>query len=134
MIEKIADFLHDRISLLNTWDKEVFTEMAYWYASNGLLFAVKDDEDDIIGATIVRVIHREEDSEKDQSDYFYHNPQGDTYYIDFMASDDKEAKKKMMDMVVDRLGLKEFVSYARFKNNNRRVVFPAKRFKQAHQG
>jgi len=131
MNDKIADYLYNRIYFLKNWNKEKFDKMIDWYARSGLLFAIANEKNEMVGATAVRVI-----DSKDPYAYgeaFHHNPDGDTYFIEFMASDDKRVKSRMMDMVENILGKYEHVAYKRAKNGNRMTFLPANRFKLIHQ-
>jgi hypothetical protein len=133
MIDKISDYFWDRIPLFKqrNWSKELFCEMLYWYAFKGLLFAVKDDKTDIISACVVRLTDSNDEYARDE--HYNHNPDGDTYFVEFMASDNKLAKYRMIDMVIERLGHRRYVSYEKFKDCNRLVLLPASKFKQLHQ-
>jgi hypothetical protein len=133
MVDKIADFFFERIKLFKdrNWDKDLFEEMLYWYAFKGLLFAVKDKDSKIVGAAVVRLIDSKDEYAIDE--HYNHNPDGDTYFVEFMASDDKLAKYKMIDMAMERLGERKYVCYQKFKDCNRRVLLPSIKFKQLHQ-
>jgi len=131
MIDKIADYLYDKIEFLHDWDRDRFVDMMYWYAANGLLFAIKGKDDEIVGASAVRITNKDDEYARDE--HYNHDPEGDTYYIEFMASDEKYARMRMLDMAIEKLGVKKWVQYEKFKDCNRLVTLPANRFKQIHQ-
>jgi hypothetical protein len=133
MVDKISDYLFDRITMFKArnWNKELFTEMLYWYAFKGLLFAVKNDKNDIVGACVVRIVDSKDEYARDE--HYNHNPEGDSYFVEFMASDDKLAKHRMVDMVIERLGDKKYVIYERFKHGNRLSKLLTNKFKKLHQ-
>jgi len=131
MNDKISDYLYNKIYFLKNWNKKKFDKMIDWYAHSGLLFAVANEKEDIIGATAVRII----DSKDIYSygDSFNHNPKGDTYFIEFMASEEKGVKSHILDMAIKELGIYKYVAYQRAKNGNRMTFLPANRFKLIHQ-
>jgi len=131
MLDQITDYFYDRIEVTREWGREKLDGMVLWYAANGLLFAVKDAEDKIVGASVVRII--DADDEYADSEPYNHNPDGNTYFVELMASDDTKAKSKMLDMAVKRFGKKKLVGYKRFKHDNRKILLPAMRFKTIHQ-
>jgi len=131
MLDQITDYFFDRIEVTREWGRERLDGMVLWYAANGLLFAIKDSDDKIVGASVVRIIDSKD--EYADSEYYNHDINGDTYYVEFLASDDTRAKKRMLDMAIKRFGEKPYVAYKRFKRDFRLTRLPAKRFKTIHQ-
>jgi len=131
MIGDITDYLFNRIDFIQHWGKEKLENMLVWYAANGLLFAVKDKEGKVVASAAVRIV--DSNDEYADSEQYNHDPYGDTYFIQLMASDDPKAKKTLTEMIVNKFGKKSLVAYKRFKHDDRKTVLPAMRFKTIHQ-
>ncbi len=131
MIDKISDYLYTKIKEVHTWNRENFDKMIKWYASNGMLFAILDNDKNILAASVIRTIDGK--NEKHIKDPYFNDEDQNTLYAQYLVSDDKKAKGKMFDMIIRELGMPEFVAYRRIKNDDRLTFLPANRFNQIHQ-
>jgi len=134
MLKKITDFLYDRTESLKHWDKTRLYEALSFYAYNGNLIAITDEKDNVLAACVIRIINS--GNKKELDDVYAHDPFGDTYQAEHMASDSKTATKKMIDIGINRFGLKKYASFDRYSDHKgqRMITLPFLKFKKIFEG
>ena len=130
MIKEVTDFLQKHLDYLNKWPDSRVNEFMHWYADNGCIFAVGGPSL-ISAACLVRIVDSKD--REDNIQPYKHNVEGDTFWIEMMASEDPKARRHLYNMVLAQYPEKKYIAYERLSQGNRIKYFSFNRFKKLHK-
>jgi hypothetical protein len=120
-IYKVAAYVWRNYEPARDWGKDILISWLGYHSMNRTLFIVLDDDENILGVQVARLVMKPEDAVHNGVGNLTHDPEGKYVWADMVCVTHPKALAILLLMMRERFGWREKIAYMRQPDTRIRV-------------